>query len=197
MKAAAAVLMGVILGVAAAAGDSFVGLGTPDAVRVLASIPNLGCLWVAMAFLAGAWFRRPWMAAVAGCGALVTAVIAYYTFGLTLGDRVDVGFAGVWPHFLRWLIAALVAGPALGILGYVFHRGRGGAGLLGALALPAAVIAESGYYLAQDIRYGGRGGRFFSNDPWREGVLVCLLVVGVALAILFVRRWRARQAAAR
>jgi hypothetical protein len=195
MKAAAVVLIGVILGVTAAAGDSSIGLGTSDAARVLAWIPNLGCLWVGMAFLVGAWFRRPWMAAVAGCGALAAAVIAYYTFGLTLGDRVDVGFAGVRPYLLRWLVAALIAGPAFGVIGYAFRRGRGGAGLLGAVALPAAVIAESGYYLAQGIRYGGRGGRFFGNDPWREGMLVCVLAVGVALAILFVRRWRVRQAA--
>ena len=180
-------LIGLLLGVAAAAGDRSMGLGTSDFARVLFWLPNIGSLWVAAAFFAGAWFRRPWMSTAAGCAALVSAVAAYYALGLTFGDRADVGLAAIAPTLLRWLVAALIVGPVFGFLGSLFRYGRNGMGLLGALALPSVVVSESGYQFLRELPY-------FGNDPWRDGMLLCMFGVGVVMAVLFVRRWKIRPA---
>ena len=51
--------------------------------------------------VSGTWFRRYWVSASAGFTELASAVVAYYIFGLTLGDRTDVGLGAVGPTLLR------------------------------------------------------------------------------------------------
>ena len=60
-KVTAVALGGATLGVAAAAADGSMGLGTPDfvRVRVMSWLPNTGSVWVAVAFLTGVWFAVP------------------------------------------------------------------------------------------------------------------------------------------
>ena len=181
IKATLALCAGVALGIAAAAADRSIG-GTSDAVRVMLWIPNIGSLWVALAFLASAWLDCPWRSVLLGCGALVAAVCAYYAYGLTLGDRTGVGLHAILPTLAKWLVAAVVAGPVFGLSGFLFRTSRGGAGLLGAVAFPAVIIIESGYQLVHELPY-------FANDPWRDGLLVVMILVGLALVVLFVRRW--------
>jgi hypothetical protein len=185
MKAGALVFVGLLLGVAAAAGDRGMGLHTSDIARVVFWIPNIGSVWIAVAFFTGAWFRRPWMSSAAGCASLVSAVVAYYAFGLTLGDRAHLGLAAIGPTLLFWLVAAFVGGPTFGFLGFAFRHGRKGLGLLGALSLPVIIMGESGYQLVRELPYLG-------NDPWRDGVLIFMFGVGVLVAALFVRRWKSR-----
>ena len=122
---------------------------------------------------------------------LVSAVVAYYTFGLTIGDRSHVGLEAMGPTLPRWIVAALVFGPAFGYLGFVFRRGEGSLGLVGALALPAVIIAESGYQLLRESPYFRNE---FGNDSRRDGVLLLMLGIGVLLAVLLARRWRTLRA---
>ena len=53
-----------------------------------------------------------------------------------------------------------------------------------ALALPIVIVGEVGYLLVPALPY-------FSNDPRRDGVLLVVLVVGVAVAAILVQRWKA------
>jgi Family of unknown function (DUF6518) len=186
MKAGAVVLIGLLLGIAAGAGDRGMGLHTSDIARVVFWLPNIGSVWIAVAFFAGAWFGRPLTSIAAGCASLVSAVTAYYTFGLTLGDRAHLGLAAIGPTLVFWLVAALVGGPMFGLLGFAYRHGQKGIGFLGALALPAVIVAESGNQLLRELPYLG-------NDPWRDGLLLVMLGIGVILAVLFFRRWRVRM----
>jgi hypothetical protein len=187
MKAAAIVFAGLLLGIAAAAGDRGMGLHTSDIARIMFWIPNIGSVWIALAFFTGAWLCRAWMSTAAGCASLASAVVAYYGFGLTLGDRAHLGLAVIGPTLLFWLAAAFVGGPTFGFLGFAFRHGRKAIGFVGALALPAVIVAESGDQLFRELPYLG-------NDPWRDGLLLVMLGIGVFLAVLFFRRWKTRMA---
>jgi hypothetical protein len=59
--------------------------------------------------------------------------------------------------------------------------------LIGALALLIVIVGEVGYLLVPALPY-------FSNDPRRDGVLLVVLVVGVAVAAILVQRWKSRWA---
>ena len=59
--------------------------------------------------------------------------------------------------------------------------------LIGALALLIVIVGEVGYLLVPALPY-------FGNDPRRDGVLLVMLVVGVAVAAILVQRWKSRWA---
>jgi hypothetical protein len=181
------IIAGLVVGVTASAGDLAVGLDTPDYQRVLLQTANLGSLWIGVAFLGSLWFRRSTHAAVAGGLVLVAAVTSYYVFGVTSGNRSDGTFADIAPAFALWSVSAVVAGPAVGILAHRCRFGRKGWSLVGSLAVPAALVGESVFYLWDSRQY-------FWNDPWRDGVLLVLAGVGIISGIWLLKRWRSRAA---
>lgn len=91
------------------------------------------------------------------------------------------------PAFLLWSVAAVVAGPIVGVLASQRRFGHGIWSLVGALVVPAALVGESALYLAESAQY-------FGNDPWRDGVLLALVGIGVILGTWMLLRWRVRGA---
>ena len=106
--------LGTSLGIATAAADVLSG-GLPpnEAARAASVILNAGSTWAAVAVAAGWLVGHPPQGAFAGAAALLAAVVGYYAFGVLLGDRTEVGFAGVAGVLRLWALAAVVAGPVL------------------------------------------------------------------------------------
>ena len=109
---------------------------------------NSGVVWGILAFVAGRLTRRAWAAPLSGVITLSVAVGAYYLYAATLGDRVW-GIRPLLPSITRWMLVAIVAGLALGFLGWLSRR-AGRAALIGIatptlVALGAFVVAAPGY----------------------------------------------------
>lgn len=94
---------------------------------------DAGWAWAATAVLAG-WLAgrgtRMWRAAAAGFLALAFATVIDYGLSAFLSGSSAGGLAEFW------LIASVLFGPPLGLVGALIHR-RGVAGTLAALAVPA------------------------------------------------------------
>jgi hypothetical protein len=176
LKPALVVLTGLALGVGASAADSFQGFG-PDArpwVRVVSIALNMVVAWVGAAFLAGRVSKTVRGAVVAGVLVLYVAVLGYYLFGAFFGDRMQVGSTTLTSASLRWLIAATVAGPVFGLLGYLGRR-RTWVGILATLSLPVVAVLE----VFVRLRISLDGFRF---DPLREWTAVVVLVATILAA---------------
>ena len=149
-----AVLFGVLLGAGGALLDTVFDLDydnlTLGAVLVGGAwfLLNSGVVWGLLAFVVGRLSRRPLLAALAGLVSLLAAVGSYYAYALTLGDRIW-GLAPVIPTITQWTIAAVLAGPVLGLLG-VLSRAYSRFAYLGIvapllLALGALAIGYQSY----------------------------------------------------
>ncbi len=182
--------LGALLGIATGAADALSG-GLPpnDLARAVSVILNTGSMWAVLGVLAGWLVGRSLPGAVAGAAALLTAVIGYYGFGVLLGDRTGVGFAGVAGVVRLWALAALVAGPALGLVGAAIHRG-GGIGLVASLVVPAGVLIEV-------IGLRQLDGRTFAVDPVlaiaQAAMVVAAVVAAAALVVGALARSRPAQ----
>jgi len=165
--------LGTSLGIATAAADVLSG-GLPpnEAARAASVILNAGSTWAAVAVAAGWLVGHPPQGAFAGAAALLAAVVGYYAFGVLLGDRTEVGFAGVAGVLRLWALAAVVAGPVLGLVGAAIRSG-GRIGLVASLVVPAGVVVEM-------IGLRRLDGRTFAVDPvlaTTQGAMVAGAVV--------------------
>lgn len=104
-------------------------------------IIGVGWAWCAFGVLVGSRCRTWWTALLAGTATLSAAVIAYYATDFLLGRY--------GPHldWLRWdvrayLTSALIAGPVLGLVGYLARR-TDAIGLLAKAVVPALAIIGS------------------------------------------------------
>lgn len=89
-----------------------------------------------------AGFRRARdAAALAGIVGLAVAVLGYYGYAVLLGDRAALSVAAVSDSIRFWLIAAVVLGPGLGLVGAGIRR-RDLTGVVAACVLPLGTLTE-------------------------------------------------------
>lgn len=135
-----AVVVAVLLGALALLADQ---LGGPLG-RVLLVVASTGVAWGIAAVALGAWASRRSVAALAGATVMAGAVSTYYGGAAVLGIRV--ASRTLFNAALIWGGLAVVAGPALGVLGWYARRtsGRTRACAWGALA---GLLLSQGIYL--------------------------------------------------
>lgn len=188
-----ALVLGVLLGALTSAADAAVGTSwgqdsTP--IRAATVVLNFGALWALVAFLLGRKSRGRVAAMLAGVSALGAAVVAYYTYGATFGNRTDTPYETLTDVATTWLVIAVFAGPLLGWAGRR-SRIRDPLGTAMLATVPVIVFAEVTY-------------RFWPIGPVLRGeqvlggavttLLGLAWVVMVGLLLLSVGRWRRYEA---
>ena len=173
------VLFGVILGVGGAALDTVFVLRTGRlsmemlVVGAAWFLLNSGVVWGLLAFVAGRLSRRVGIAALAGVVSLVAAVGSYYGYGLTFGDRVW-GLQPLVPVITRWMVAAVVLGAIVGLLGALSRR----AGKVAYVGIATPVILALGALSLGWRDYGLNGTVIGAN---LFVVAACLLACGIMI----------------
>lgn len=104
-----------------------------SATRVL----NSGTAWAGLSVLAGWLVRRPIPAAAAGAGAGLLALLVHYGVGVGLGVLGTSAFSSN----ASWFVAAVVAGPSLGLVGATARR-TDLLGLFARLVVPLGALLE-------------------------------------------------------
>ena len=170
------VVGGLALGIGASAADAFMGFGDGSHawVRVASIALNMITAWVGAAFLVGRVARSARSAVVGGLAVLYSAVLGYYAFGATFGDRAHVGWATLSAVSIRWLVVATLVGPAFGVLGYLARR-RDWFGIIATLSLPATAAVE----VVGLFRISLDG---FRIDPLRESTIAAVLMAAFVAA---------------
>ncbi|MEA2516734.1 MAG: hypothetical protein QOG16_572 [Actinomycetota bacterium] len=163
----ATVLVGGALGALSVFGE---GPGRP---RALVLVANLASPWGLAALFLGRWTREPRRGAIAGAGALVLGMVAFYVFTPAL-----------YLHGIRdiiWTAVALIVGPIMGLCGALTlsHRHRRVALL--ALAAPSAMLLSETLWLAKDRRAWAWNLRL---EPQRIVDVVVLIVLAVLAFLL-------------
>lgn len=131
---AAAVALGVLLGVFSSRGD---GVG----IMVVNGLANATSPWVIVAFAVGAVAASPGPGALAGAVALVAGVWTYYV-GFLLG-----GHAFLLPFMGIWSAAAGAAGALFGAAGGAWRDRRDRWRTLAVAAVVGALLAEAAHRL--------------------------------------------------
>ena len=152
----------------------------------LSQLVNAGTVWAGLAVVSGWLARRPAPAAAAGVVALLTACVVHYGVGITLG-MFD---PDVWTANLHWLLAAMVVGGPLGLVGAIARR-------LNLWGMAARLVVPAGAVLEPFVL-----GRFTTPAilPWPNRVAdfisgSVLLTAGVAGCVwVLAGKWRRRQA---
>ncbi len=177
------VTLGLVVGIGAAWSDVAGSTLDPSAIdRVLLVVLNAAATWAALAVLAGWIIGTPmWAAALAGATGLLLAVAGYYAYGVIAGDRSETGVAGVLAVVRLWALAALIAGPVLGLAGALAHR-PGWVGLVAALIVPAGIVVEQ-------VVLRRFGPDELAVDPVLAFAQALLLVIGVAIALAAIVRF--------
>ncbi|MFG1674521.1 hypothetical protein [Micromonospora sp. NPDC049282] len=103
----------------------------------LSQLVNAGAVWAGLAVLSGWLVRRPAPAAAAGVVALLTACVVHYGVGTAFG-MFDLT---VWAANLHWLLAALVVGGPLGLVGAIARRSDAW-GVAARLVVPLGAVLE-------------------------------------------------------
>jgi hypothetical protein len=106
----------------------------------LSQLANAGTVWAGLAVLSGWLVRRPAQATAAGVVALLTACVVHYGVGLGLGMFDPT----VWTSNLHWLLAAMVLGGPLGLVGAIARR-LDPWGVAARLVVPAGAMLEPFY----------------------------------------------------
>jgi hypothetical protein len=127
--------------------------------NAVAVIGEIGGPWVLAAFAAGTISRNRGLAALAGVVAMVAMLIGYYGLASTV-DGVETAHA-----FRFWLAAALVAGPALGFVGW-----HALSPVAAVRVLSIAVLA--GYLVAEGYAFWSFGNRLVPAIELAVGIVV-------------------------
>ena len=173
---------GVALGVVTAASDTAAGgLDQTGWSRALGMVLNAGVVSAGAAVLAGWVVRRAGRSAgaLAGFAVLVCAVVGYYAYGVTLGDRAGLGMAALSGVIRWWLVASVVAGPLLGTAGVLARRADLW-GLAARLVVPGGALVEM-------VVLRRLGAETFRVDPalaWAQALIVVAALLGAAWAVL-------------
>lgn len=191
MRGLLVVLVGFALGVATAFSDIAAGgLNQTPWDRSLSMLLNAGFIWAGAAVLGG-WIvarsgRRA--GAAAGFAALTFAVSGYYLYGAALGDRAQGGLSALSGVIRLWLLASVVAGPLLGLVGS-WTRRHDLLGLVARLVVPVGAVVEM-------LVVGRLGPGTFRVDPalaWTQALVVVGATVGAAFAGATLSRSRSSQ----
>jgi hypothetical protein len=171
----AAVCFGVVM--AAIKGQ---GAGARDALG------NISAPWLLVAFLGGAGSRRSRLAALAGLGVTVAALIGFYVAESRVLDLGQHSWLVDLQLTLRagrvYLLTALLSGPIFGALGGVWARRRSP---FAAAAVAVMFACEPlAVWLYQDEQ-GAGGAGVMTHYPWLWGGEV---LVGVAAATVLLGR---------
>ena len=103
----------------------------------LSQLVNAGTVWAGLAVLSGWLVRRPAPAVAAGVVALLTACVVHYGVGMAFG-MFDLN---VWTANLHWLLAAMVVGGPLGLVGAIARRSDPW-GVAARLVVPVGAVLE-------------------------------------------------------
>lgn len=179
-------ILGAALGTATSASDVAAGgMDQTPVDRAVSMVLNAGFVWAGAAVLAG-WLlaeRRLARTAVAGICTLLTAVLAYYTYGVLIGDRAAGGLDTVSGMVRLWAGAALVVGPVLGALG-ALCRSTGLPGVLARLVVPSGAIFEM-------VVLRGLDEESFRVDPVlarTQAAIVAIAALSILAAVVAARR---------
>ena len=171
-----AVVVGIALGVFSILADGIL----PG--RLFTLLGNIAAPWALGAFAVGYRAMSPKQGAIAGALALLVGVATYYSGagvrGYVVGE-LDV----------VWTVVALVAGPIVGACGAAISTRREHPPLVG-VVLPGAMLVAEGLFLLYDRKIWRAN---IGAEPYRlidVGVSVALVLVGFALARVFVERGR-------
>jgi hypothetical protein len=152
----------------------------------LSQLVNAGTVWAGLAVVSGWLVRRPVPAVAAGVVALLTACVVHYGVGIAFGIFDPDAWTANW----HWLVAAMVVGGPLGLVGAIARR-------LDLWGMAARLVVPAGAVLEPFVL-----GRFTTPAilPWPNRVAdvisgSVLLTAGVA-GCVWVRAggWRRRQA---
>jgi hypothetical protein len=154
--------------------------------RLFVTLGNIASPWALVAFLVGYRMRSPGRGAVAGAVTLVVGVGTYY--GATAIRGYELGGPA-----LTWTVLAVVAGPIAGMSGGSVSSGPRPP--ISAVAVPAAILVAEALFLVSDRRIWRYD---LLAEPYRIidiGLMVVLLVAGLALPWILVREQGRRVAA--
>jgi hypothetical protein len=163
-------IMGAGLGVVAAFSNAANADDPSQFSRALHLVFNLGTVWGAAAVIGG-WLmaKAPW-SVLGGPLVLIFAVLGYYVYGRVTGD-LDVGFNDLSSRAQLLMIALVLMGPLLGLLGGVARTGDI-PGTLARVAVPVALATEI------QVRFPLHSAEY-SSDPLLAWTTTCLLIAGV------------------
>lgn len=167
VTAAVVALTGTGLGVLTAYGQSWL-------PQEIASLANSSGSWAMVAFALALLATTPLVAAAYGCTALVTLLAGY-----VVGADVR-GYSSSPELMLFWGLAAVLAGPLLGLSAYWVRSGHRWLAAVGAGGISGVLIGEGIYGLAYiaDTTY----------PPYWWGSIVGGLVLLTVIAALRLRR---------
>ena len=111
------------------------------------SLVNAASPWLVPMFAAGALWRRPPAAALAGTATGLLELAGYYLTAAARGYPAGTGI------LLFWVACAVLGGPLFGAAGWAWWRGPAALSGLGAAALPAAFLAEAAVAYAWRLHY--------------------------------------------
>lgn len=152
----------------------------------LSQLINAGTVWAGLAVVSGWLVRRPVPAVAAGVVALLTACVVHYGVGMAFG-MFD---PDVWTNNRHWLLAAMVVGGPLGLVGAIAGR-LDLWGTAARLVVPAGAVLEPfvlGWFTTPAILpWPNRVADFVSGSV--------LLTAGVAGCVwVLAGEWRRRRA---
>lgn len=150
----------------------------PSPLRALSIVTGGGAAWATFGIVMAAWWRRRLVLSIAAAVvALAAAVAAYYVADAVAADSP---LAHEYEDLRFWILAALVVGPPLGLVGWRARRDDTWLGLAAVLIVPLGFAGESAIYLS-----GSEG-----ISPLERAVR--LTVVGATLAAAAVLLGRSR-----
>lgn len=103
----------------------------------VSQLVNAGTVWAGLAVVSGWLVRRPAPAVAAGVVALLTACLVHYGVGMAFG-MFD---PDVWTANVHWLLAAMVVGGPLGLVGAIARR-LDRWGVAARLVVPVGAVLE-------------------------------------------------------
>ena len=165
IQALVSLLVGVGFGVVVVALNH----AEPAPLRVLSVVTGGGAAWATFGISTAAWWRRRLVLSVAASTfVLAVAVVAYYVADAVAADSSLVHDFG---DIRFWVMAAVVVGPPLGLLGWRARRDGTWVGLATMLIAPLGFAGESALYL--------------SGHEWLSPLELAtrLTIVGAALAV--------------
>jgi|SRR5215211_3797463 len=171
------VVVGVGLGTFSQLADGIIG------GRLVGILGNIASPWGLAAFFVGRLTTSPKQGAVAGALTLVAGVAAYYLLGGLRGYVVS-------EFNVVWTAVALVAGPVMGWAGASISSEPERPPVL-AVAAPSAMLVAEALFLVLDRKVW----RYNLGETYRLidlGVIVVLVLVGLALPVFFEKNRRRR-----
>ena len=179
-----AIIFGAFIGIISSYGDTLFNNGQFDIILLVTGYFNTATIWGISAFLIGERTKSRKFALILGVSLLLAAVITYYIYGATIGNRSAIPLVTILRTAELWSIVGIIVGSIYGIAGSIYkHPLQSKLRNVSIILLTVLILSENGAYLYQMKDY-------LNANNYSAIIMIVMFIFGISLPFILIKNFK-------